>query len=334
MPTPERHPANQAGRWAHRRGPCGLILAWLIGISTVIGCQPREAGSTDSIAHTPIPKDEAVLEVGRTESGLRYQGTVADEATRDALVRTLQSVQGLQAEGDVSIDRHTLPPAWSDGLGQVLERMARFKEPGATLGFQGKHIVLSGQISNENRATLLKLLQRLYLGFTFSGLFEGVDMADALPDPGDTAGLVAFLNRVPLVFDEGTGMLSPTSLPHAARAARGIQSAGPGAERLELRIYPDADAGSGDSPVIARQRAEAIATQLALGGVPPSRLVTRVMPADKAKPGAIEFAAAGAMPSPGDVPVDAGAGDAGGNIADADVAAEAPPPKTQDGRGD
>lgn len=253
-------------------------MAALAGLAGLTGCGRAQQAS--ELPHTPIPKAEASLTLVAGSGALRYRGVVADPATRQRLTDALDST-GV-AQGAIDVEPATLPPPWAANLGPLAGALRR---SGGQLQLQGKRIELTGEeLSQENRATLLKQARRLYPGYALSGQFLGVDLRQALPDPGDRDGLLAFLNTIPIQFHDNSGLLVAASIEGLARGARAIRATGP-VGRLQLRVYPARD-GGGD---IARQRADALSTQLALRGIGPDRVEAVVAPGDAGKPGTVEF---------------------------------------------
>jgi hypothetical protein len=267
------------------RGSTALVAA-LVGLVAVIaGCgRPQQASE---LPHTPIPKAEASLILVADGGTLRYRGAVADAATRRRLTDALDGTG--PAQGAIDVDPATLPPPWAAGLAPLAGALRR---SGGQLQLQGKRIELIGELSQEHRATLLRQAQRLYPGYALAGQFMGVDLRQALPDQGDRDGLLAFLNAIPIQFHDNSGLLVPASIEGLARGARAIRATGP-VGRLQLRVYPE---GDGEGAAVARQRAEAIATQLALRGIAANQVEAVVAePADGGKAGIVEFTVA---PSP------------------------------------
>ena len=271
-----------------------FALAWLCAAAIPVGCKPQQAQDPSQIPHTPIPKTDARLQLANNNGQLRYQGVVADETTRDGLLGKLQAAYGSEAGGEIALDPHTNPPPWAGNLGPLLDA---FRMQGAILDLQGRRIELGGAVSDEDRAMLLRKVRKLYPGYELTGLFQGVDMRYALPDADDPAGLVAFLNRIPIGFQSDSGMIVPASLDGLGRAARGIKNAHP-----DTRLQVGVRAEKSDMPdydrQIASQRAEAVRLQLAIRGVNPGRLDPIALPADGGKPGTVEFSLAGAAAGP------------------------------------
>lgn len=263
--------------------PAALGLAVLLGS----GCERRPAQDAAQVPHTPIPKADAMLTVANDGGEVRYQGTVADETTRDALIDTLATVYGRESVGGaLTVDPNIATPPWAGNLGPFLAGMT---QRGATVRFQGKRIELGGAMEYEQRATLKARAQRLYPGYALAGLFEGVHERDALPDPGDAAGLAAYLNRIYIDFESDSGMVTSASQDGLSRAARAIRHAG-----KDTRLQADVHLQRSDKPEsdreIASQRADAIGLQLAIRGIDPGIVQVRVVadgPPEKA--GKVEF---------------------------------------------
>ena len=266
----------------------GGIRALVVVLLALTGCQ-QQAADVSQIPHTPIPKTDAVLQLAPDGNTARYQGTVADQTTRDLLVRSVRSAYGDAASGELALDPDTNPPPWAPGLGELLPA---FRMSGAVLEFRGKRIELGGQASLEDRANLLRTTRRLYPGYELAGLFQGVDMKHALPERGDTEALVAFLNAIPIAFQSDSGMVTPESLEGFNRAARAFKAAGSDA-RIEAGVYAEKTDSPDQDLQIAAQRADGVRLQLAIRGINPMAIQPRVLPAGGDKGGQVEFAALG-----------------------------------------
>ena len=260
----------------------------LAALAAAAGCQPRTQEASE-IPHTPIPKAPARFAMEAADGRVRYTGTVADDAARaDALSSLARDAPG--AEGTVTVVPRTRPAAWTGALGQAA---AALRGTGGKLVFGERQILLDGELTQEQRATLLRRIQRLYPGYALSGAFQGVDRRQALPDPGDMDGLLAFLSTAPVAFHQGSGLLTPASIDNLGRVARGMKAAGPEA-RIEIRIHTDGADASGGTPAsqreVVQQRTDAVVTQLALRGVSPQRLRAVAAPVTTAAgDGAVDF---------------------------------------------
>ncbi len=290
-----------------------LALAALLGLAA---CQ-RQAQDASAIPHTPIPKAEARLSVAAEGGRVRYEGVVADAATRDAVVAALDSAAP-DAAGTVAVEPRTKPAAWTAALGPAT---AALRRSGGRLTFTGRRIELDGDLTQEQRATLYRRIHALYPGYALAGAFQGADLRHALPEEGDMDALLAFLNARPLEFHPGSGMLTQASVQALARAARGLQAAGPAA-RVEVHVHPEAGGDAAEQRAAARQRADAVLTQLALRGVAPARLRAVVAaPLEGKDARVVEFA-----PFRSDTPAD-------GDDPAADADAQAADDESDDGSG-
>lgn len=283
--------ARTQGRRTTRLAVC-FLLAFIAALATS-ACRQQPAADASQIPHTPIPKVDARLQVANNNGSVRYEGSVADAATRSGIERSLQSVYGSDASGTIALEANTHAPPWASGLGEMF--MA-FRMPGGVLTFEGKRIELSGAVGDEDRAMLVKKARQLYPDYELTGLFQGVDMKYALPDRGDGEGLVAFLNAIPIHFQEDSGMLTPDSLDGVSRAARAIRSAAAG-QRIRIGVHPISAGMPEYDRDLAFQRANAVKVQLAIRDVDPGMLDAQALPAGAADEGGkLEFALSGGSP--------------------------------------
>lgn len=270
-------PYASAGSWR------AALVAALVGMAGLAGCGPQRAPDASELPHTPLPKADARLSLEATGRMLRYQGIVADPATRAALSAALARAHPGRASGTISIDPNTEAAGWAANVAPLSQALGR---TGGILHLHGRRIELAGELSGEDRATLLRTVQRLYPGYAFEGAFRDTDLRLALPDPGDVDALLALLNAAPVAFHQDSGLLAPASLPALARAARAIRAAGP-IGRLQVRVYAERDDEAARD--VAAQRADALGTQFALRGVGPDRIQAVAMPPEPGHAGRIEF---------------------------------------------
>lgn len=265
----------------HRTAPGSALVAGaaLLLAALALGACRRQAPDVSTIPHTPIPKAEARLAVAVDGDRVRYEGVVADAAAREAVVQALESAAP-GATGTIAVEPLTRPAVWLKALGPAVAALRA--SGGGELDFGGRRIELAGDLTQEQRATLYRRIARLYPGYELAGAFRGADLRHALPDEGDEAALLQFLDATPVEFHAGTGMLSQGGVQGLARMARGLQAAGPAA-RVQILVHPEAGGDPAAQRALARQRADAILTQLALRGVAPGRVQARVADAPAAK---------------------------------------------------
>ena len=247
------------------------LVTALALLAPTAGCRQQSATDADAAQTpqaSPVPKTDARLTVANNNGRYHFEGTVADEATRRGLLRSLRSVYGGDAEGTVAIDPNTRPAPWTKRLGELL---LAFRIPGGMLELRGDHIELSGAVPDESRTLLLAKARELYPGLALTGLFEGADADHALPDANDGAELVAFLNQIPISFQADSGLVSPGSLDSLSRVARAIKGAAEGL-RLQIGVRPERSDMPDYDRRIAFQRANSFKVQLAIRGVSPGRL--------------------------------------------------------------
>ena len=270
--------------------PLAVVALLVIGT----GCGQQPSGEAAQAPQTiRLPKTDARLTVANNSGRYHFEGVVADQATRESLLRSLESVYGRDVQGTIAIDPDTHPAPWVGGLDKLF---LVFRMPGGMLDFQGKRIELSGAVADENRAALLRKARELYPDHALTGLFEGLDADHALPEADNKMALLAFLNRIPISFQTDSGVISPDSLDGLSRAARAVQAAG-NTLRLQVGVYPERSDMPDYDRDIAFQRANSVKVQLAIRGIGPGRLDATVLDGDPAgKPGRVEFALAEMVP--------------------------------------
>ena len=270
--------------------PFAVVALLVIGT----GCGQQPSGELAQAPQvSPLPKTDARLTVANNSGRYHFEGVVADQATRESLLRSLESVYGRDAQGTIALDPNTHPAPWVGALDKLF---LVFRVPGGMLDFRGKRIELSGAVPDENRAALLRKARELYPDHVLTGLFEGVDTNHALPEADDNAALLAFLNRIPISFQADSGVVSPGSLDGLNRAARAIHAADTEL-RLQVGVHPERSDMPDYDRDIAFQRANSIKVQLAIRGIGPGRLDATVLdggPAGKA--GRVEFALGEVVP--------------------------------------
>ena len=291
-------------------------LAALVAAALALSACQRQAQDASTIPHTPIPKAEPRFAMVAEDGRIRYEGVVADAATRDAIVGALESAAP-DATGALTIEPRTDPAPWAKALGPAAVALRR---TGGRLTFANRRIALAGGLTQEQRATLYRRIRVLYPGYALVGAFQGADLRHALPDEGDADTLLAFLAARPIEFRAGTGMLTQASVEALARAARGLRAAGPMVP-IEIRVRPEAGGDPDEQSAVARQRADAILTQLALRGVAPGRVRAVVAPAEAGTGPIVEFA-----PFRADAADAGGPAEAGGPPAASAAAAPTPEP--------
>lgn len=282
-----------SARWRLRsalaRAATSTTVIVLLTIATGCGQQPAVDVPPPTQRASPVAKTDARLTVANHNGRYHFEGTVADEATRRGLLRSLKSVYGRDAEGAIAIDPDTRPAPWTERLGELL---LAFRIPGGMLELRGGRIELSGAVPDESRALLLARARELYPGLALTGLFEGADADHALPGANRGTELATLLNGIPISFETDSGLVSPGSLDALGRAARAIEGAAEGI-RLRIGVRPERSDMPDYDRRIAFQRANSVKVQLAIRGVSPGRLDAVVLDeVATEKAGLVEFAVA------------------------------------------
>lgn len=270
-------PARSPGRSLVRP----LLLPLALAAVAITGCQRDTSAPpapTAPVETVPVAHFDARLNLMNNNGLVRFDGTVDNAKTRDAIVAALTRAYGAErVSGHLDIDGGARPAPWGTALPQFL---AAFTQAGAAVTFEGRRVELGGYASESDREALLARAELLFPGYAYTGLFQGVgnhaagDAAEAVlakVKPGTSGNaLVQALNeavtQTPIRFEPGSARVAPDSLALLSKAAQVIQASG--GARLEV-------AGpSGDDPSLSQQRAEAIKVQLIINGVSPAAIET------------------------------------------------------------
>lgn len=260
------------------RLPALSVAVFAMLAATACNREASPPQATPPEAAAPVAQFDARLNLVDNNGSVHYDGTVATDASRDAIVAALQRAYPGRLSGQLKVDRGARPAPWQEALPKFLET---FNVPGAAVTFEGRRIELGGHASETDRKALLARAELLYPGYAYTGLLQGTgdgapaDAATAVlaqVKPGTSGeALVMALNeavtQTPIRFQPGSAQVAPDSLALLSKAAEVIQAAGDGT-RLQI-TGPAADDAS-----LARQRAEAIKVQLIVNGVSPAALET------------------------------------------------------------
>ncbi len=248
-----------------------LALAAITAAACQRGTEPPSAPKQAPAA--PKLRFDARLGIADNSGMIRFDGVVADAATRGAIERALLAAYGKgRAAGTIDVDDAARPAIWSTGLDDFLKAFAEIR--GGSLVFEGDRVVLNGPLDPAQRRDLRDAAERAFPGARLEGLFvlpaeTGGDAAGRLsPD-----ALAKTLNALPVQFKSGSGEISEESLGLVAEAADAIRSAPPGTRlRIVGPVLPSSDAGH--DVFLSKQRAEALKVQLILNGIDPAAIET------------------------------------------------------------
>lgn len=251
-----------------------LLCVFLIALSAAAcqrGSEPPAAPKQAPAA--PKLRFDARLGIADNSGMIRFDGVVADAATRGAIERALLAAYGKgRAAGTIDVDDGARAAIWSAGLDTFLKAFAEVR--GGSLVFEGDRVVLNGALEPAQRRALREAAERAFPGARLEGLFVLPAETD-----GDAAGrlspeaLARTLNTLPVAFKSGSGEIDENSLSLVAEAADAIRSAPPGTRlRIVGPVLPSSDAGH--DVFLSKQRAEALKVQLILNGIDPSAIET------------------------------------------------------------
>ena len=96
-----------------------MLLAASALLGTGCGQQPT-AEAPQTTQAVAIPKSDARLTLANNSGRYHFEGVVADEVTREALLRSLKSVYGGDAQGTIAIDPNTHPAPWAGALANLV----------------------------------------------------------------------------------------------------------------------------------------------------------------------------------------------------------------------
>lgn len=105
-----------------------------------------------------VPSTPARLTLKENDGVLVYEGVVADEESRKALLAALVSVYGAdRIQGDVKIAPNTAPAPW---LAQLGAQLTALKFPGLDAQFEGNHLKVNSLPAGTDREALLGALRQ------------------------------------------------------------------------------------------------------------------------------------------------------------------------------
>jgi outer membrane protein OmpA-like peptidoglycan-associated protein len=260
----------------YRNGRALALCTMIIVAALSSACQrtPSADAKPDLVPTVERAPFDAMLSVVNNSGAIRFDGTVADVATKSRIEQALLSTYGAnRAAGEIALDVAARPPKWVAGLASFLTTF----EPmvGAAVRFEGDSVVLSGNIDIEQRRTLRASAEQAFPGARLQGLFEiPNESSRAITGTLAPAVVAKTLNQMPVKFENGGGNVSADSLDLVAQAADTIRAAAPGT-RLLIVGPVVATADTGNDIFLSKQRAEALKVQLILNGVNPAVIDTR-----------------------------------------------------------
>ncbi len=242
-----------------------------------------------------IPSTNSSLSISNDAGVFNISGKVADNATKDSVMETLNSILGSDAvKGDIAVEPAARDAGWLSYLADIVSALKG--APGARLDIDGNDIILSGNLEQGVIDGLMEKLTGFFGGSGFnissqaivSQVIEAVaapvdavqeavtDSQEALQsmvDSGAVSGevLIATLNDAGIKFATGSFNIAPDSIVVLRTAAEAIKIA-PAGTQIEVGGHTD-NTGSGKiNARLSAQRAQAVVDALVGMGVDASIL--------------------------------------------------------------
>jgi len=226
------------------------------------------------------------LTLNNRDGKVTYSGVVRDEATKAAIVSSLETAFGAgNVSGDLRIDRNVRHAAWLPRLGDL---SAAVKAPGAMLAVNGNAIKLGGWVSAADRQALTDRLRGIFgAGTTIASL--GDPALEAARDANDKAlsalraigtsgvtpdALVNAMNLAVINFATGSAEITPDSQDVIRTSAEAMKRA-PAGSRVEIGGHTDNTGTPAGNLTLSQARADAVKNALVTAGVSSEMLTTK-----------------------------------------------------------
>ncbi len=246
------------------------VVAGVEGVREV-----RVEGGTPS---TPPPAEApgiAAFEVGRTDSSIRVQAAVKDQAVKDAIAAQVDKVLGEDREFD---NRVTIDAASGLSDATVLSALIHALAIGtgdASVRYDGTTITLTGKVPDQaTKATVARSAAKAVPGAVIADQLQ----TPAPPKPEVSEACRTFQSRLSefgrqhsIVFLSGTSIVNNASKPSVVKVAALLKSC-PSA-RVEVAGHTDNLGTPASSLPLSERRAAAIKATLVRLGVPANRLL-------------------------------------------------------------
>jgi OmpA-OmpF porin, OOP family len=249
----------------------GQVVAGVEGVRAV----RVEGGATPS---TPPPTEApgvAPFEVGRTDSSIRVQAAVKDQAVKDAIAAQVDKVLGEDREFD---NRVTIDAASGLADAAVLSALIHALAIGtgdASVRYDGTTITLTGKVPDQaSKATVARSAAKAVPGAVIADQLQ----TPAPPKPEVSEACRTFQSRLSefsrqhsIIFLSGTSIVNNASKPSVVKVATLLKSC-PTA-RVEVAGHTDNLGTPASSLPLSERRAAAVKATLVRLGVPAARLL-------------------------------------------------------------
>jgi OOP family OmpA-OmpF porin len=225
------------------------------------------------------------LAIANEEGKIVCTARVRDEATREAILRSLRTAFGEGTTCDVTVDPQVKAITWLPNLDRII---AALKRPGADFILDGTDIKLGGWLSPADRKAIIDELTSVF-GAGYTVAEHTVDKAAeyiadakkkalaALAAIGATFSAEAFtsaMNLAVINFASGSAEIPPGDQDLIDRAAAVLKSA-PAGTLVEIGGHTDSTGDPASNVTLSEGRANAVRTALINAGVNASMLVAK-----------------------------------------------------------
>lgn len=240
---------------------------------------------------TPVPNINSSLSVSTEADSFNISGVVANDATKESILTTLNSIVGSdKVNGDIFVDATAKDAGWQEKLSEILPVLKDL--PGARLKFDGNDISLDGVLEQGMIDGLMEKLKGIFGSGDFNISSQAVALAPTpeVLDEGDatetdenalknmvTSGtvtgesLVSALNVAGINFATGSFNITTKSMTVLSDAAEAIKLA-PADIQIQVGGHTDNTGSSQINSTLSGQRAQAVVDALVGMGVEASKL--------------------------------------------------------------
>jgi OOP family OmpA-OmpF porin len=226
------------------------------------------------------------LALNNVDGKISYSGLVRDDATRTAIVNTLNATFGeANVQGAIRVDRNVKHAAWLPRLDSILSTL---RVPGVEFTLNGNTVGLGGWLSAGDRIALTDRLHGLLGAETPIATLGDAAMAavksanekalSALGAIGTTTvsaeALVQAMNLAVINFPTGSSEIPADSMDIIRRSAAVMKRA-PARSMIEIGGHTDNTGDPASNVTLSQARADAVKSALVKEGVPAAMLAAK-----------------------------------------------------------